>query len=519
MSENKTLNSAADASTQQAPAVLAGSDVSTQQAPAASTVSTKKKKSKGVANSAVNSGRSSPSITPDNSDSSPLPQASSSLYVAPDLSALEVRISSLEEENILLRDAIDGLHHAKQEERAQLLADFEEGLAQKDKELLQYEQSLFEQRGIIEQVTQLYEAALRDRDDVTAQLSTLEQVLQSSKEKLFATLITTSTERHDGVANDLDGSSAERLEFERLLQKRQYEAELEELQQTVTQYYDQISELQVMVQEQEDMVKIYASRLSKEQSSVAKLNDELVELQEAFDKLQASDLQSNGAEFSRQLHQALTDNELLKGELLLRRDENLKLQPSSQEARIAALVASLEEANQQLDTLTEENRHLTRDIGTREVAADLTVTPYFITKMQDKFVKARNAILHLREELSESVEPTKRNQAVQGIIDCLESGLLEESNPEVFFAAKKDELNGHLLALRGITSLFNTAVNAILTVLAVFSIVGIPGLLLLGTLQNNKAKNGSEFAFCMFGAKQKAERDIHEVMQSMSLGA
>jgi hypothetical protein len=125
--------------------------------------------------------------------------------------------------------------------------------------------------------------------------------------------------------------------------------------------------------------------------------------------------------------------------------------------------------------------------------------------------------LELLIEDAEDADPQSDiSKALNKIANCLKEGLAS-SSPQAYFDGKKDDLKTDLNALRGLKSHFNTALNAILAVLAVCSVVGIPALWLTGTLQKNMEKNGSIFAFTMFGAKQRVECDIYQATQAMGV--
>ena len=135
--------------------------------------------------------------------------------------------------------------------------------------------------------------------------------------------------------------------------------------------------------------------------------------------------------------------------------------------------------------------------------------------------KVNQAMSNLKSELSSNTgEPTRNEKALTAIVACLEGGLVSE-NPQAYFDEKKDHLKTQLNALRGVYSWMNTALNAILSVLAVCSVVGIPALWFTGTWKNNAEKNGSVFAFSMFGTEQKAKYYIYEATQALgvTLGA
>lgn len=339
--------------------------------------------------------------------------------------------------------------------------------------LFQKDAMLLEQRVLLEKFEEWRAQAVHDREYISNFSSNTELQLQSIQEQLAVKGDTAINESQEGGANNTDmyTATAQIIEARNLVQLR--EEELAGLQKIIAQYSDDMAVLtERLTQAEAQNIDVRA----KNQSLMSVKNDLISTLTENAATIE--NLTQTLANSSQQIEFSVgvsVENTALKQEIM------------------------------RLQTLT---------TGT---PSDL-VPSYFIQRMQDNYTKAKQAISRLEEELSSNQEHTARDRAIQGIVACLKSGL-SESNPEVLFTAKKEELNGYLNTLRGITSVFNTAVNAILTVLAVLSIVGIPGLLLTGTLQSNKAKHGSEFAFCMFGAKQKAERDIHAVMQSMSLGA
>ena len=173
-------------------------------------------------------------------------------------------------------------------------------------------------------------------------------------------------------------------------------------------------------------------------------------------------------------------------------------------------------------TLKHEKEALIEQVSLLEVRLSIGQVPAaLIAGMQQRQEKVNQAILHLKSELSSNTEePTPNDLALTAIADCLERGLSSE-NPQAYFDGNKDHLKAQLNALRGVYSVMNTALNAILSVLAVCSVVGIPALWFTGTWKNNAEKNGSVFAFSMFGAEQKAKCDIYEATQALgvTLGA
>lgn len=146
------------------------------------------------------------------------------------------------------------------------------------------------------------------------------------------------------------------------------------------------------------------------------------------------------------------------------------------------------------------------------------VYPVFLADAKARQERATQAINSLLEAKSKSEKPTATDKALDGIVETLTAGI-KDNNPQTYFDSNKEVLKKHISTLRyTMKSLANTAVNAILTVLAVCSVVGITALWLTGTLQSNLQKNGSSFAFTTFGHKQKVERAMHEVEDAMGMG-
>ncbi|MEI6093902.1 MAG: hypothetical protein WCR08_00325 [Gammaproteobacteria bacterium] len=181
----------------------------------------------------------------------------------------------------------------------------------------------------------------------------------------------------------------------------------------------------------------------------------------------------------------------------------------------AALTRDAQEAGNNIIRLEQQ-------CATLENSTKAQIHAGFLTSMVLREQKATDAISHLQDELSADAEqnPTTNDTAIKSIVAILTNGL-DAADPQAYFDAQKDGLKTHLNALRGIKSVMNTALNAILTVLAVGSVVGIPALYFTGTWQKNAEKNGSVFAFSMFGAEQKAKCDIYEATQALgvTLGA
>ncbi|PJD90541.1 MAG: hypothetical protein CK424_07610 [Legionella sp.] len=66
-------------------------------------------------------------------------------------------------------------------------------------------------------------------------------------------------------------------------------------------------------------------------------------------------------------------------------------------------------------------------------------------------------------------------------------------------------------------SLFNSALNAVITAIAYATVVIYAGLWLSGKLEKNKKESGSQFMFFAFGEKQQAQKLIHKVEDTMGI--
>ncbi len=218
---------------------------------------------------------------------------------------------------------------------------------------------------------------------------------------------------------------------------------------------------------------------------------------------QCSDLQQQFQllqEKNNELRQNLEEMEAQKGEIRSAQSSKQSLEQANQ-----ALIGDLAQRDEKIIALEQK----------------LTKSPIpagLLASMQLRQQKATDAISHLQDELSADAleHPTPNEKAIQAIVVCLKDGL-NADDPQAYFDAQKDDLKTHLNALRGIKSVMNTAWNAILTVLAVCSVVGIPALYYTGIWQKNAEKNGSFFAFSMFGAEQKAKCDIYEATQALGV--
>lgn len=199
--------------------------------------------------------------------------------------------------------------------------------------------------------------------------------------------------------------------------------------------------------------------------------------------------------------------------------KNVAIPSAESKGRAATLQAS----DAQLQSLTVQLKEVQDQLATAQQTAQLQARSHlpsaFFQSFQQRHAKAIAAIDNLKSRLSENsnTSPTANDNALLAIISCLEDGL-QATDPQAYFDEKKQVLSNNLYALQGIKSLANTALNAILTVLACVSVVGITALSLMGSLQHNQERLGSWRALGgMWGGRQKAQVDIHEVTQALGV--
>ncbi|MBP6918664.1 MAG: hypothetical protein KBB94_07095 [Legionellaceae bacterium] len=299
-----------------------------------------------------------------------------------------------------------------------------------------------------------------------------------------------------------------------------------------------------LLRAQVDEKAVIQQRARELQERVEELEQQLVALSEAHrssteGKPSVAELQQNLERLSSLLdekNKAISEANLVEIELrgLISRkdselkDKQLRLASKSQELQDAVglqleLTRRGETDRKSIIQIDEQRGKLEHQLKIAlEHSESFSVFPAaLIAGMQQRQEKVNQAILHLKSELSSNTgEQTSNDIALTAIVTCLEGGLASE-NPQAYFDEQKDHLKTQLNALRGVYSVMNTALNAILSVLAVCSVVGIPALWFTGTWKNNAEKNGSVFAFTMFGAEQKAKCDIYEATQALgvTLGA
>ena len=279
-------------------------------------------------------------------------------------------------------------------------------------------------------------------------------------------------------------------------------------------------ELQERVQELEQLVSGAHRSSTEGEPSVAELQQKLERLSSLLDEQNKAISEANLVEIELRDVISRKDSEL--------NDKQLRLASISQELQDAfrlqlELTGRAETDRKSIIQIDEQRGKLEHQLKiTLEHSESFSVFPAaLIAGMQQRQEKVNQAILHLKSELSSNTgEQTSNDIALTAIVTCLEGGLASE-NPQAYFDEQKDHLKTQLNALRGVYSVMNTALNAILSVLAVCSVVGIPALWFTGTWKNNAEKNGSVFAFTMFGAEQKAKCDIYEATQALgvTLGA
>jgi hypothetical protein len=97
------------------------------------------------------------------------------------------------------------------------------------------------------------------------------------------------------------------------------------------------------------------------------------------------------------------------------------------------------------------------------------------------------------------------SKAIEAIVAILQAGC-KHRQPQRYFDNNKASLKQLVQKLQYTKkSLLNTVVNAIITVLAVLSVVGITALWLTGKLESNRQQYGSVFSFNLFGPGLKQQ--------------
>lgn len=281
-------------------------------------------------------------------------------------------------------------------------------------------------------------------------------------------------------------------------------------------------QLQERVEELEQLVALSEAHRSSTEGkpSVAELQQELGQLSSRLD--QQNEAVSAAKLVAIELREVISSQgRELEGKTIELASQRLGLQEVTQLNN--ELMQGQERAKKLFIQIKNERDQLEQQLNKilEKRASDSEFPAALVAGMQQRQQKVNLAILHLKSELSSNTdEPTPNDIALTAIVACLEKGLVSE-DPQGYFDANKDHLKTHLNALRGVYSVMNTALNAILSVLAVCSVVGIPALWFTGTWKNNAEKNGSVFAFTMFGAEQKAKCDIYEATQALgvTLGA
>lgn len=131
--------------------------------------------------------------------------------------------------------------------------------------------------------------------------------------------------------------------------------------------------------------------------------------------------------------------------------------------------------------------------------------------------RVKNAIKDLNILISKTNRPTHADKAILGIIEYLNTGLSAE-DPNHYFKQNKSVLKKHISTLQYTApSMINSILNVIITTIAFCSIIGIFMLWVTGVLKTNADKNGSMFAFMVFGSKQKSEREIAAIANANGL--
>ena len=337
----------------------------------------------------------------------------------------------------------------------------------------------------------------------------------------------------------LKTSSEEVVKIERVLaslreENIQFKASLEHKEQDLEGLREQLELLRTEAQSLREQLNVRALPESDVLTANEGLKRDLAQLKSQFEYA--------AKEAQRQLEEATRVSALLKSDLDAQAEQNTLLktanaeqisQLSMQQIRVEGLEREAESIRAGIARLQSENFKLRESQVTKDVSqpseTQFEVTSLsketssidhyslaLLTELKKKQAKVEYAIQNLLSRKTSDGDATPNDLAIDEIICYLQNGLRSD-NAQTYFDDNKEGLKEAVYKLRGSLSILNTAVNAILTVLAVCSVVGITALWLTGTLQKNMDKNGSVFAFTMFGAKQLAECDIYQATQEMGV--
>lgn len=319
---------------------------------------------------------------------------------------------------------------------------------------------------------------------------------------------------HEGVVKNLSLMNQELQEL-----KIHQAHNIAELKEEIEQFNVQLTELnrakEVLAlenQEKTNLVERLTSELQQKESDLNEKQTTILQLRTTIHELNSSlqEVQENHNKLNEDFNGALEE----KTQYLTTTLDQVR----SDHTRTAVdLTKALERITEQESKLkaAEENDRLSVSSGLNRPNSkqENPLSKSFFASAQAREKKATDAIARLKNKIT--IAETKNDKALKEIVACLEGGLTEV-NQQAYFDAKKDLLRRNLMTLQR-TSVYNTAINVILTVLAVCSVVGITALWLSGKLHSNLEKNGSMFAFSVTGDKQKAQQVIHEVTQAMGV--
>lgn len=264
--------------------------------------------------------------------------------------------------------------------------------------------------------------------------------------------------------------------------------------------------------EEVQQLRLNATRMTKELEST---NQQLTKLAKTIEEREATIRSQNETIEQLRIQQKKTASKAADVVVPMADEERaaLKKQIADLENALASTKLESGKKDASLETLMGQLEELRLNQSKKE-----KIYPIFFADAKTRQERATQAINSLLEAKSKSEKPSATDKALDGIVETLTAGI-KDNNPQTYFDRNKEVLKKHISTLRyTMKSLANTAVNAILTVLAVCSVVGITALWLTGTLQSNLQKNGSSFAFTTFGHKQKVERAMHEVEDAMGMG-
>ena len=342
-------------------------------------------------------------------------------------------------------------------------------------------------------------------NDLSERVLELEELLRKSQEEIQYLRLTEVAATSEDRSTINSGSDAPQADISRLEAENQaLRKQIDDLMTASSQILSTDNAKDSVV---EDPTEVLNARIAQLEDIVQRRDAEITKIRGELGLATTS--ASDAAEASKK--QQLTIQKQIEANDQLKATVK-KLEVELNNMKLAALEEShtphrLEEKDIQIANLQQE----LADLKASSMKAAI------LAEAKNRQQRAEEAIDRLKMAISASNTPTSADKALQGIINCLNAGLVS-TDPQLHFTNEKETLKKHVSTLQyHWKSIVNTVVNAILTVLAVVSVVGITALWLTGTLQSNLHNKGSSFAFTTFGSKQKAEQDIHVVKSAMGM--